>query len=432
VNSVAVGQGVIAVAMQNAVKTDPGQVVFFDLQLQILHAVPVGALPDLVTLSPDGRWVLVANEGEPNSYGLADSVDPEGSITIIDLATGVMTPTVRTATFTAFNGAALDPTIRIFGPNATVAQDLEPEGIAVSPDSGTAYVTLQENNALGVVDIESATVTQLIGLGFKDHNLPGNGLDASNLDNMVNIANWPVLGLYLPDEVAAIAYQGNTYLVMANEGDARDYPGLKEEVRCGSASVVLDPVRFPNAAQLKKNANLGRLNVSNVHADADGDGDYDALYSFGARSFSIRDAAGQIVFDSGDQLEQLTAALFPLNFNCNNTASARDSRSDDKGPEPEGVALGKVAGRLLAFVGLERIGGVVVYDVSNPFAVELVDYVNTRTFDEPPAGDLGPEGLQFISADDSPTGRPLLAVAHEISGSVTLFEITKRNRRVEP
>lgn len=428
VTSVAAHHGLIAVAMGNAITTSPGQVVFLDSFLQVLLTVPVGALPDLVTFSPDGRWVLVANEGEPNSYKQPDSIDPEGSVTIIDLASGALTPTVRTATFTGFNGAVLDPTIRIFGPNATVAQDLEPEGIAISPDSRTAYVTLQENNALAAIDLASATVSQLVGLGFKDHSLPGNALDASDRDNAINIANWPVWGMYLPDEIAAYRYRGATYLVMANEGDARSYTGYGEEARVNS--LTLDPTAFPPELGLKNNAKLGRLNVSKVNADTDGDGDVDVLYSFGARSFTIRDAAGQIVFDSGDDFERLTALPFPLNFNANNNANARDGRSDDKGPEPEGVTLGKVAGRLLAFVGLERIGGVMVYDVTNPFAVGFVDYVNTRTFAEPfgfdTAGDLGPEGLVFISADDSPTGKPLLAVAHEISGSVVLFEIAKR------
>ena len=211
----------------------------------------------------------MANEGEPNTYndfgsetnGL--SIDPEGSITIIDLATGVATPTVATATFTAFNNVPLDSSIRIFGPNATVAQDLEPESIAVSADSTTAYVTLQENNAMAVVDIASATVTQLVGLGFKDHSQPGFGLDASDQDGANNIANWPLWGVYMPDEVAAYQYKGQTFLVMANEGDVRDYPGYAEAVRVSTLN--LDTNVFPNAAELKKTNNLGRLKIGRAH-----------------------------------------------------------------------------------------------------------------------------------------------------------------------
>ena len=439
VNGVAVQNGLLAVAVQNAVKTSPGQVVFFDRNLQFLNAVPVGALPDFIVFSPDGRWVLAANEGEPNTYNdygaetNGPSIDPEGSITVIDLSTGVATPTVNTATFTAFNGVPLDPSIRIFGPNATVAQDLEPESITVSADSTTAYVTLQENNAMAVVDIASATVTQLVGLGFKDCSQPGYGLDASDQDGANHIANWPVWAVYLPDEVAAYQYQGQTFLVMANEGDVRDYPGYAEAVRV--STLTLDPTVFTNAVELKKTNNLGRLNVSKVGGDLDGDGDYDVLFATGGRSFTIRTADGQIVFDSGDQFEQVTAALYPKNFNCSNTANTRDARSPTKGPEPEGVVLGKVAGRMLAFIDFERLGGIIVYDVSNPFSPELVDYVNTRNFVNPfnfdTAGDLGPEGLKFISAEDSPTGKPLLAVASEVSGSVTLFQINKRASKAE-
>jgi len=439
VTSVAVDHGLIAVAVVAAVKTDPGKVVILNPQLQVVNVVPVGALPDFITFTPNGRWVLTANEGEPNTYNdygsetNGPSIDPEGSITIIDLATGVATPTVNTAAFTAFNDVPLDPGIRIFGPNATVAQDLEPEGIAISADSTTAYVTLQENNAMAIVDIARATVTDLIGLGFKDHSQPGFGLDPSDQDGGNYIANWPLWGIYMSDEVRAFEYRGQTFLVMANEGDTRNYPGFNEEVKVSALS--LDPTVFPNAAELKKTNNLGRLTVTKTLGDVDGDGDYDAIFSLGGRSFTIRTATGEIVFDSGDQFEQLTAALYPKNFNCSNSSNSRDGRSASKGPEPEGVALGKVAGRLLAFIGFERIGGIIVYDVSNPFSPELVDYVNTRNFANPfnfdTAGDLGPEGLCFISAGDSPNGKPLLAVAHEVSGSVVLYQINKRAYKAE-
>ncbi len=427
VNGVSVCGGLLAVAVQANPKTDPGRAVFFDSDLKCVADLPVGAMPDFITFSPDGRWVVVANEGEPNTYNdfgaetNGPSIDPEGSVTIIDL----VKREARTATFTAFNDATLDPSIRIYGPNATVAQDLEPESIAISPDSRTAFVTLQENNALALIDLESATVTGLIGLGFKDHSLPGNGFDASDQDNKINIANWPVWGIYMPDEVAAYHFQGETYLVMANEGDTRDYPGFSEEAR--GNKLKLDTSVFPNAATLSASNNLGRLNFSKVGSDPDKDGKVELLFVPGGRSFSIRTTSGELVFDSGDQFEQSIATLYPGYFNADNTGIKADNRSDNKGPEPEGVVLGKVAGRVLAFIGLERIGGIMVYDVSDPFQPHLVDYVNNRTFadssDLAVAGDLGPEGLKFIGADESPNGKPMLAVASEISGTVTLFQI---------
>ncbi len=433
VNSVAFSDGLIAIAVEAPVKTDNGSVVFFSSTLEHRRTIAVGALPDMVTFSPDGRWVLVANEGEPNTYNNfgsetnGPSVDPEGSVTIIDLKKGLSLATVRTATFTSFNGATLDPSIRIYGPNATVAQDLEPEYITVSKDSETAWVTLQENNAIAKINIKEARVDNLYGLGFKDHMLPGNALDANDIDGGINILNWPVRGVYMPDSIGSYKAQGQTYLVMANEGDTRVYPGYSEEVRV--SALTLDPAAFPTGTELKKTNNLGRLTITKANVDPDTDGDADVLYSIGGRSFSIRDEVGRLVYDSGDDFEQLTALLLPLNFNASHTSNTRDSRSSSKGPEPEGLALGKAYGRRLAFVGFERVGGIVVYDISNPTAPELLDYVNNRNFTNPfdfsTAGDLGPEGLLFIEADDSPNGKPLLVVANEISGTTTIFQLDK-------
>ncbi|MFN9893771.1 MAG: choice-of-anchor I family protein [Acidobacteriota bacterium] len=426
VNSIAVSGGVIAAAVEANPKTDPGSVVFYDLNGGFLSAVKVGALPDMLTFTPDGRRVLVANEGEPN----ADySVDPEGSVSIIDISGGVRNVTqanVRTADFKAYNGAKLDPSVRIYGPRATVAQDLEPEYIAVAPDSKTAWVTLQENNALGVIDIEQSRITGIVGLGFKDHSLPGNALDASDRDNRINIANWPVFGMYQPDGLAAFQAKGKTWLITANEGDAREYTGYAEEARV--STLRLDPARFPNASTLQQAGNLGRLTVTRATGDTDGDGDFDALYVLGGRSFSIWDTSGKLVFDSGDQFEQITARLYPDNFNASNANNTRDDRSDNKGPEPEGVVVRELNGRLYAFIGLERIGGVMVYDVSDPEKPVYVTYTNSRDFKGNPeagtAGDLGPEGVLAISAAESPSGRPLLVTSNETSGTVALYELT--------
>jgi len=869
-NSVAVREGLIAVAVESAVKTDAGKVVFFDSALQFVSQVTVGALPDMLTFTPNGRFILTANEGEPNN---AYTIDPEGTVSIIDLSGGAKNLTqskVRTASFVPFNNVALDPAIRIFGlNNPTVAQDLEPEYITVSQDSKTAWVTLQENNAMAVIDITSATVKKLVPFGYKDHaavgaattlynfapadvpsigttlagqeiplggfsglafegidpvtgrykfaahtdrgpnaeptgilrpfllpqftpevvrfeldrqtgaltltqriqlkdangdlltglpntslsananqpyndevpvdllgnvlpldpmgadlegivflpdgsfwmcdeyrpalyhfdatgklirrvvpmgtaaaagqpagtygeehlpaviaqrrqnrgfeaialdngriyawvqsplrnpvtasntalngnrnirlvefnpannatrefiyvmdnpnlgggdntradkigdaqslgngeflvverdddtiastptekiekkvyqfNLSGataltaaqsssligatgktvdqltvaelvtngirpvekqlfvdlnvagykqtakveglavidpytiavindndfgvaqitvnpngtftrnyipepiqlgivevrhNALDASDRDGpgnagKINIRPWPIKGLYMPDAIASYKVGSKTFLVTANEGDAREYivtdpitgaetPVYVENVRLGSSSVVLDPVKFPNAAVLKDSDNLGRLNITSASGRNPVTGVYEEIFAFGSRSFSIWDADGGMVFDSNDDLERLTAARFPANFNASNSNNDFDNRSDDKGPEPEGVVVGKVFGNDYAFIGLERIGGLVVYDISDPSAPFFVDYVNNRDFTQPVetpgSGDLGPEGLLFISEENSPNGKPLLVVANEVSGTTTVYEISK-------
>jgi 3-phytase len=281
----------------------------------------------------------------------------------------------------------------------------------VSPDSQSAYVTLQENNALAVVDLSVPVVTAILPLGTKDHSLAGNALDPSDRDGGINITNWPVHGLFMPDAIAAFSVAGLTYLATANEGDSR---GENERIQ----DVALDPAAFPDAAFLQERENLGRLSISTNDGDLDGDGDFDALYSYGARSFTIWDAAGNRVFDSGDQLEQLTAALTPDLFNANDgSTSAFDTRSDDKGPEPEAVTVGEVDGTPYLFVGLERAGGgVLVYDLANPAAPAFVQYVRSDA-------DIAPEGLVFVPAAESPTGLPLLLVANEVSFTVAIYEI---------
>jgi hypothetical protein len=424
-NSVAVSiWGVVAAAIEADDPQAPGTLAFFDGDGDFIASVTVGALPDMVTFTPDGKYALVANEGEPNDDY---TIDPDGSISVVDLRFGVHNLTqsrVHTADFHAFDGAPLDSSIRITGPGATASADFEPEHIAVSHDSRTAWVTLQENNALAIVDVRDAEVDDVVGLGLKDHLLPGRGLDPSDKDLQATIGSWPVLGIPQPDGVAYFERGHDGYLVMANEGDKREYDGFDEVARVSSRT--LDPTAFPNAAALKQQAAMGRLEVTVVDGDPDQDGDYDSVHAFGARSFSIHDEDGALVFDSGDALEQITRAASPAGFNANNDGNASfDTRSDNSGPEPEGVVVGQHLLRNYAFIGLERIGGIVVYDVTKPWAPELVQYINTRDFAGDPeagtAGDLGPEGLLFVPWWKSPTLEALLIVAHEISGTTAIY-----------
>ena len=413
--SVAVYEDRIAVAVSN--KQDPGKAVIFDLSGKKVAAMEIGANPDMLTFTPDGRYVLVANEGEPSKDY---TNDPVGSVSVINMSD----LSVKTAGFEGFEKADLPEGMRLAHPTATVAQDVEPEYVAISGDSKTAYVSLQENNALAVVDIASAKVTKLLGLGYKDWSkLP---MDASNKDGGINFSKWPVFGMYQPDAIAAYDVDGKTYIISANEGDARDYDGYSEETRAGKMD--WDAEKWPNASELKEKVLLGRIKISSFSSDTDGDGDLDKIMAYGARSFSIWDAEGNQVFDSGSEMEMVTSKRLGGNFNSDNDeGDSGDSRSDDKGPEPEGVTLGTIDGKTYAFIGLERVGGVMVYDVTSPAAPSFVGYENNRDFsgdvEKGTAGDLGPEGLIFISADQSPNGKNLLVVANEVSGSTSVFEV---------
>jgi len=425
-NSVAVANGIVAVAIQDATPQNNGRVAFYSTAGVLLGNVPVGALPDMVTFSPDGRLALVANEGEPNTNYTSD---PEGSVSIIDLSAGVAAATVRQVRFNEFNvggprNAELPAAVRIFGLNASVARDLEPEYITVTADGRTAFVSLQEANALAVIDIASATVSRILALGFKNHNVAGAALDPSDRDGASNgqaisIRNVPVLGMYQPDAIAVTSdSSGRPIVFTANEGDSRDYAAFSEEVRVGAAAYVLDPVVFPNAATLKQNANLGRLTVTNRSGDSNGDGDFDAIYVFGARSFSAFDGTtGALVYDSGDEFEQVIAAQVPTLFNSEGAPATFDGRSDNKGPEPEAITIGDVGGRRFAFVGLERIGGAFVYDISNPAQPVRLGYSSSQ------GGDISPEGVAYISPAQSPTQRALLLMANEVSGTLGVYEV---------
>lgn len=412
--------GIVAVAVQAEGKTDRGTVQFFDADGDRRGSVRVGVGPDNLTFTNDGKTLLVANEGEPtDDY----AIDPEGTVSVIDVRRGAPRARARTATF---DGVRLRGPVRIFGPGASVEQDLEPEYIAVAPDDETAYVTLQENNAIGILDIEGARFEVVKGLGFKDHSLPDNGLDASDRDGEINIRPWDNLfGIYQPDAIAAYEHRGETRLVMANEGDARDYDTFSEEERV--KDLELDPEAFPAGTQ--DDDALGRLTVTNTLGDTDGDGVFEQLYAFGGRSMGVLDARADIIYDTGDELERVTAAADPTTFNANNTPEddgsfPAEQRSDNKGPEPEGIDTGEIDGQPYAFISNERQGAIVAYDMSaHSGEARLAGYVNTRPVD------LGPEGLLFVDAKDSPTRRPLVLSANEISGTLSIIEVRSSHQR---
>ncbi|MBX2885295.1 MAG: choice-of-anchor I family protein [Granulosicoccus sp.] len=425
-NSVAVYNGVVAVAVESVPAQEPGKVAFFDAStLQLINHLQVGALPDMLTFTPDGTYLVVANEGEPDDDYL---VDPEGSISIIGTRGGDIASLnqsdVKTASFTGPIKFINRNSVRVFGPGASVAQDLEPEYITIfQANTGSrhprwkAMVTLQENNAMAQIDLYRARVDRVIGLGFKNHNEPQNAIDASNRDSRISINPWPVYGMYQPDAIASYVVDNRPYFVTANEGDARDYDGFSEEDRVGD--LLLDSEKFPDAATLQLDENLGRLKITNTLGDFDQDGDFDGLFSYGGRSFSIYNRRGRQLFDSASMFEFVTASASPSRFNSQGTSDSFDSRSDDKGAEPEGVEIAVLDDRTYAFIGLERIGGIVIYDVTNPRAPFFVNYSNTSES----LGDIAPEGLKFIPAGDSPNGKPLLVVGFEFSGTTRIFEI---------
>jgi hypothetical protein len=462
--SVAVSGDWMAIAVPADDKATNGMVLFYnglDTSSPIfVKAVEVGNLPDMVTFTPDASKVLTANEGEPSGDY---NIDPEGSISVIAIVDGAPSDTSINISFVGYNGKQAElETQGMHFPNpsgrtingtlisTTVAQDLEPEYITTTNE--IAYVTLQENNGLAIVDLSDNSV-QVIGLGFKDWSKYQ--LDGME-DGTVSFGQYDDLyGMYMPDTITSFQWKDANFLVTANEGDAREYffdtlnaDGEQDEDLCTAAGGQdfdeddgclsyseetqgrrldyapgsnLDNIAGDDPKDFDFTAYpLGRLTVTDVLGDSNNDGEYEALYAYGARSFTIWDANGLVVFDSGDDFERITASIHGNTFNNNNDENEGDSRSANKGPEPEALTVGQVGDKTYAFIGMERLGGIFVYDVTNPYDTKFVDYVINRDLTEGGdlIGDSAPEGMVFVDATNSPTGNALVIIGNEVSGTV--------------
>lgn len=400
-NSVAVYDGKLAIALESTVnKQGNGKVAIFNTtDYSLIKQVTVGALPDMVTFSPDGKFIMTANEGEPNTDY---SQDPNGTISIIEVANNYAVTTLDFSSLSGQAAALKKDGFRISAYAKSFAQDIEPEYVTISDDSKTAWVTLQENNGVAKVDLTSKTITAIYPLGFKDFNTAENAIDVSDKDDKIAFNPWKVKGMFMPDAISHFSASNVPYFVTANEGDAREYTAYSDIKRM--KDMTLDATVFPDAATLKLETNLGRLNLVADMGDTDGDGDLDEMVSFGARSFSIWNGnTGKIVYDSKNDVDKKT----------NELGTYDDKRSDDKGSEPEAVVVAKMGNQNILFVGLERSDAFMTYDVTNPAAPQYLQTVKT--------GDA-PEGLLFIPASKSPTKRSLVIVSSEGDGTIKIFQ----------
>lgn len=418
----------IAISTVSDPKTEVGNIVFATKDGEYVNHVKVGSLPDMVTFTPDGTKAVVANEGEPkDDY----SVDPEGSISIIDLRNNFSVNTL------SFEGVTLDEKVRVTSEGTTLEQ-LEPEYVTVTADSKTAYVSMQENNAIATVNLVNEEIIDVKGLEVKDHSASGNELDAVK-DGYINIEKQPILAYHMPDAIDNFEANGKKYIITPNEGDARDYDAYSEEKDLADImdQINLKAENYEGYTQEELDAfvddggleRVGDYKVTVENGFNEETGKYEAIYGYGGRSFSIFDAdTMEMIYDSGNEFEEITSEAMPEHFNVTNDELGMDDRSDNKGTEPETVITGEVDGKQYAFVALERFSGIMVYDLSNPTKPEYVTLISSRDFSEDVKGDVSPEGLQFIAAVDSPTGNALLAATHEVSGTVAVYELDGETR----
>jgi len=429
--SVAVRDGLIALTMRPENKfAGPGKVVFLNVRGDRINEVQVGNAPDMITFSPDGHYVVTADVGEwEEEVTLPDSsMLLRTSISVVNVG-----------------DKGLGASAKIIGFEELIDRSeirysfyTSPEYVAFDKSGETLFVNLQTNNAIAVMNFETLQWKDVFSLGLKDHSKKENALDPSDRDGVINIRTIKGLfGMYQPDGFTTFEHNDQTFLMTANEGD-----DINRTERVRAADLILDPKAFPNAAELQMPENLGRLRVSKIEGDPDGDGDQDWIQAYGTRSFSIYNANGKQVWDSGDQLARLfEAAGEPfVVFNTGDDTNQFEDRSDDGGAEPENVTIGEVDGRRYAFGILSRPGGVVIYDIQNPQQPKFQQYINHRDFtldaktlcqrNEPESetcaeiGDLGPESVIFIKSEDSPIGQPLVVTGNETSSSATVYLVT--------
>ena len=429
VQSVAVKNGVVAVAVSRDVVdstvfgedvslSQQGFVALFDADTgALLSRIDVGNLPDQLTFNDDGTQLLVAGEGEKNDDSDNDD-NPLGTVAIID-TTDPENPVADILDFTAFNGLedlARDAGIRIQD-GVSFGEDVEPEYISVSPDGTTAFVSLQENNAIAKIDLTNGSITDVFSLGSVDFSSESK-LDPND-DGVIDIRTFDnLVGFRMADSIASFEIGGKTYLATANEGDSRDFDEDRVE------DLVDDGLIDPSV----DTTGLERLEVSTIDGDTDGDGDIDVIHTFSSRSFSIFDEDGNLVFDSGPEFEQIIADLAPERFNDDDGDTDGDEdRSDAKGPEPEAIAVGEIDGATYAFIGLERDSGIMIYDITDPANSSFVNYIPPKFVDTTPADENArhaPELIAFIPADESTSGNAQIAVAYEVSGTTIVYDLT--------
>ncbi len=411
--------GIAAVALQHAEFDKNGCIALLDTDGELICLIDAGCQPDMVTFTPDGTKILSANEGEPRE-GIGDGfTDPCGSVTVISVNKNNITKsTAVTVGFEKFDAEANELTESgvMIAKGTVPSTDFEPEYIAAT--DSFAYVTLQEANAVAVLDLSTNEFDGVYSLGYKDLGLEKNAVDLISDEKYEAKTYSEAVGAYMPDGISVYTCASGTYILTANEGDAREWGDYVNEIKVTLTS--------DDAAKAKK---VRAVDPELVDGMPEG-----KTVLFGGRSYSVYrvESNGLVqIFDSGNDFEAKTVEYIPEFFNCSNDDNEYDSRSQKKGPEPESVTVGTVDGRTYAFVALERIGGIMVYDITDPENISYCNYINTRDFSEDPGedvnltGDIAPEGLCFVSAENSPSGTPLLMGAFEVSGTVAAYSVGK-------
>lgn len=455
VTSVAAGKDVVVAVVNVSDKfsatgvptTTNGKIVVFDTAGKVLSSPDVlGVLPDSVSFAPNGTTALVAIEAQPvcakddpataakEDADYTKASDPVGGVTVVDLSNPA-SPVLKFAGFDQFTVAEMRAKgIAVSSVVNDVAKDFEPE-FAAAVDNNYAYVTIQEANAIGKLNIQTATFESVTRAFESKVSLVAR--DTSDRDSGAGPRYYPnVVGASQPDAIAGFKIGSGSYFLTANEGDAREYTCLNDDLRASALKV--DPRRFPDWKTLSGSAALGRAKVNPTMGDKDGDGDIDTIHLRGSNSMTMY-RNGVAIWDSAELLDKIQTAAFGVaNINGSHSLSADKAtmnyvgqdRSDDKGAEPEGVAIGVVGNSRIAILGLERMTALAVFDITEPRRPVFIEWLQMLPTKATPAKDVkywSPEGIVFVPADKSPSGKALIITSYELSGSLSIHQIEPRS-----
>jgi hypothetical protein len=455
VTSVAAGKDVVVAVVNVSDKfsatgvptTTNGKIVVFDTAGKVLSSPDVlGVLPDSVSFAPNGTTALVAIEAQPvcakddpataakEDADYTKASDPVGGVTVVDLSDPAA-PVLKFAGFDQFTVSEMRAKgIAVSSVVNNVSKDFEPE-FATAIDNEFAYVTIQEANAIGKLNIQTATF-ESITRAFESK-VSQVARDTSDRDAGAGPRYYPnVVGASQPDAIAGFKMGSGNYFITANEGDAREYTCLNDDLR--AASLKVDPRRFADWKTLSGSAALGRAKVNPNNGDRDGDGDIDTIHLRGSNSMTMY-RNGLPIWDSAELLDKIQTTAFGVaNINGSHSLSSDKAtmnyvgqdRSDDKGSEPEGVAVGMVGDRRIAVLGLERMTALAVFDITQPRIPVFIEWLQMLPTKATPAKDVkywSPEGIVFVPADKSPSGKALIITSYELSGSLSIHQIEPHN-----
>lgn len=433
-----------------------GRVCLLDYDGNLQYYYETGVQPNMAVFTADSKKLLITNEGEHKSTYTV--TDPKGTVTIIDFSRN-SDPTRITPTEVDFSAFTADELIensillnKIKNTNVTEENpdtyipvepqyDLEPESIAVNDAGTTAYVCLQEANAIATLDLTTNEFVDIRSLGFIDYSDETNAIDVV-LDKTYSPTTYQyTYGVPMPHSIELIEIEGTTYLLTANEGASRTYcynTSTKFISNLTTATLTSnepkvdangDPVYdangeevYPTAASVQV---LNNTYTAGLEEGVEEDGSDTPHYIFGTRSFSIYEADSMsLLYDSANSLEAKTNELLPSNFNCTNNMMGKEKGATARGVEPKAVITSAINGRYFAFIALEAIGGVMVYEITDPSTPEYINYINTRDFSTSIKGDVSPGCIALADANSSKNELPTFFVGYDVTATLGSYTIT--------